>query len=52
MNLKKRFKIHTAQIQYHIIQELNTNVDVTDMEQLYASIWFTRYDHKGNKKFW
>jgi hypothetical protein len=38
-----------AHEQYHMIQELHTDVDVAESELLYAPIWFARYDHKGNK---
>ena len=38
-----------AHAQYHMIQQLHTDVDVADSELLYAPIWFARYDHKGNK---
>jgi hypothetical protein len=38
-----------AHEQYHMIQELHTDLDVADSELLYAPIWFARYDHKGNK---
>jgi hypothetical protein len=38
-----------AHAQYHMIQQINTDVDVAEAELLYAPIWFARYDHKGNK---
>lgn len=38
-----------AHSQYHMIQQLRTDVDVADGELLHAPIWFTRYDHKGKK---
>ena len=38
-----------AHEQYHMIQQLHSDVDVADLELLYAPIWFARYDHKGNK---
>ena len=38
-----------AHDQYHMIQQLHTDVDVADSELLYAPIWFARYDHKGQK---
>jgi hypothetical protein len=38
-----------AHDQYHMIQQIHTDVDVADLELLYAPIWFARYDHKGNK---
>jgi DNA-directed RNA polymerase subunit RPC12/RpoP len=38
-----------AHSQYHMIQQLHTDVDVADVELLYAPIWFAQYDHKGKK---
>jgi hypothetical protein len=38
-----------AHAQYHMIQQLHTDVDVAEAELLYAPIWFARYDHKGKK---
>lgn len=38
-----------AHAQYHMIQQLHTEVDVADTELLYAPIWFAQYDHKGRK---
>lgn len=38
-----------AHSQYHMIQQLHTEVDVADTELLYAPIWFAQYDHKGKK---
>jgi len=38
-----------AHQQYHMIQQLNTDVDVSDTELLYAPIWFAQYEHKGKK---
>jgi len=38
-----------AHEQYHMIQQLHSDVDVAESELLYAPIWFARYDHKGNK---
>jgi hypothetical protein len=32
-----------------MIQQLKTDVDITETELLYAPIWFAQYDHKGNK---
>ncbi len=36
-----------AHEQYHMIQRLQTDVDVAESELLYAPIWFARYNHKG-----
>jgi hypothetical protein len=38
-----------AHKQYHMIQQMNTEMDVADAELLHAPIWFARYDHKGSK---
>jgi hypothetical protein len=38
-----------AHAQYHMIQQLRSDIDVADAELLYAPIWFVRYEHKGNK---
>ena len=38
-----------AHAQYHMIQQLHTDIDVSDTELLYAPIWFAQYDHKGRK---
>jgi hypothetical protein len=38
-----------AHAQYHMIQQLHTDLDVADSELLYAPIWFVQYDHKGKK---
>ena len=38
-----------AHDQYHMIQQLHTDLDVADTELLYAPIWFAQYEHKGRK---
>ncbi|MCX6651319.1 MAG: zinc ribbon domain-containing protein [Methanomassiliicoccales archaeon] len=38
-----------AHAHYHMIQQLHTQVDVSETELLHAPIWFARYDHEGNK---
>jgi hypothetical protein len=38
-----------AHRQYHMIQRMDTRMDVADGELLHAPIWFARYDHKGSK---
>jgi hypothetical protein len=38
-----------AHAQYHMIQQLQTDVDVAEAELLHAPIWFVRYDYKGKK---
>ncbi len=38
-----------AHHQYHMIQQMRSDVDASDTELLYAPIWFARYDHQGQK---
>jgi len=38
-----------AHKQYHMIQQMNTEMDVAEGELLHAPIWFARFDHKGSK---
>ena len=38
-----------AHAKYHMIQQIQSQVDVSDTELLHVPIWFVRYDHKGNK---
>jgi len=38
-----------AHAKYHMIQRINTEMDVGDVELLHAPIWFAKYDHKGKK---
>lgn len=38
-----------AHAQYHMIQQLHTQVDVSETELLHAPIWFVRYDRQGKK---
>jgi hypothetical protein len=38
-----------AHAQYHMIQQLHTDVDVAEAELLHAPIWFASYEHKGHK---
>jgi hypothetical protein len=38
-----------AHAQYHMVQKLQTEMDVSEAELLHAPIWFARYDHKGQK---
>src|SRR5207247_9602745 len=35
--------------QYHMIQQITSQEDVSDTELLHVPIWFVRYDHSGNK---
>jgi len=39
-----------AHAKYHLIQQLQTELDVAEAELLHAPIWFIRYDHKGKKR--
>lgn len=47
--LAEQLQSEKAHAQYHMIQELHTDADVTDTELLYTPIWFAQYDHKGRK---
>lgn len=47
--LVSQLQSEKAHEQYHMIQQLQTDVDVADSELLYAPIWFGRYDHKGRQ---
>jgi DNA-directed RNA polymerase subunit RPC12/RpoP len=47
--LADQLQSERAHAQYHMIQQLKTDVDITETELLYAPIWFAQYDHKGNK---
>ncbi len=38
-----------AHERYHMIEQINTQVDVSEAELMHAPIWFARYDHKGKK---
>ncbi len=38
-----------AHAQYHMIQQMHTDIDVSEGELLHVPVWFSRYDHKGKK---
>ena len=38
-----------AHSQYHMIQQISSQEDVSDAELLHVPIWFVRYAHKGSK---
>jgi len=38
-----------AHAKYHMIQSIHTDSDVGDVELLHVPVWFTKFDHKGNK---
>jgi hypothetical protein len=38
-----------AHEQHKMIQQIQTDMDVSDGELLHVPVWFTRYDHKGKK---
>ncbi len=38
-----------AHAQYHMIQQMHSDVETGDMELLHAPIWFARYAHQGQK---
>ena len=47
--LADQLQSEKAHAQYHMIQQLKTDIDTTETELLYVPIWFAQYDHKGNK---
>ncbi len=47
--LADQLQSEKAHAQYHMIQQLHTDVDITETELLYAPIWFAQFSHKGNK---
>jgi DNA-directed RNA polymerase subunit RPC12/RpoP len=47
--LVDQLQSENAHSQYHMIQQLHTEVDVADAELLFAPIWFAQYDHRGRK---
>ena len=38
-----------AHAKYHMIQSIHTDSDVGDVELLHVPVWFSKFDHKGNK---
>ncbi len=38
-----------AHAKYHMIQEMRSDVEASDVELLHAPIWFARYDREGRK---
>jgi hypothetical protein len=38
-----------AHEQHHMIQQIHTDMDVSEGELLHVPVWFVRYDHKGKK---
>jgi len=38
-----------AHEKYHMIQSIHTDSDIGDVELLHAPIWFSKFDHKGDK---
>jgi hypothetical protein len=38
-----------AHAKYHMIQQIQSQIDISDTELLHVPIWFVRYDHKGDK---
>ncbi|MDA4116451.1 MAG: zinc ribbon domain-containing protein [Thaumarchaeota archaeon] len=38
-----------AHEQHKMIQQIHTDMDVSDGELLHVPVWFVRYEHKGNK---
>jgi hypothetical protein len=48
-SLVDQLQSEKAHQQYHMIQQMHTEVDVSETELLHAPIWFARYDWKGKK---
>ncbi len=44
-----RLQSETAHSKYHMIQQMDTQEDVSSGELLHVPIWFAKYDHKGKK---
>jgi hypothetical protein len=38
-----------AHEKYHMIQSIHTDSDIGDVELLHTPVWFSKFDHKGNK---
>jgi len=48
-SLVDQLQSEKAHQQYHMIQQMHTDIDVSDTELLHAPIWFARYDWKGRR---
>ncbi|HKU32287.1 MAG TPA: zinc ribbon domain-containing protein [Candidatus Nitrosotalea sp.] len=44
-----RLQTESAHSKYHMIQQMQTQLDVSSGELLHVPIWFAKYDHKGKK---
>lgn len=44
-----RLQTSKAHSKYHMIQQIQTQFDVSNGELLHVPIWFVKYDHKGKK---
>ncbi len=47
--LADRLQSEKAHSKYHMIQQIETQEDVSSGELLHVPIWFAKYDHKGKK---
>lgn len=47
--LTDKLQSERAHSQYHMIQQIETQEDVSSGELLHVPIWFAKYDHKGKK---
>ena len=47
--LVSQLESEKAHKRYHMIQQMYTDVQPSDVELLHAPIWFARYDHQGQK---
>jgi uncharacterized Zn finger protein (UPF0148 family) len=48
-SLVTQLQSEKAHAQFHMIQQLHTEVEISEAELLHAPIWFARYDYKGKK---
>jgi hypothetical protein len=47
--LVDQLQAQKAHKQHRMIQQIQTDMDVSDGELLHVPVWFARYQHKGNK---
>ena len=48
-SLVTQLQSEKAHAKYHMIQQMQSQVDVSEAELLHAPIWFARYDWNGKK---
>jgi ribosomal protein L40E len=47
--LVDQLQAQKAHEKYHMIQSIHTDSDIGDVELLHVPVWFSKFDHKGNK---